>query len=545
MSGRTAARAIGTAVQPADLEGADKIYVDNYDTIAEAVTAWQAIGAGAVLAFGSGTYTEDLTIQTNATGQSIIGEGMLATKLQNIAIEVKHSQFYAGEFQTEDTGAASANAGIHLNDTSGARRDTFVSHVRMLGWQYNILDADDGARVVVEDCDILLATLDNIHITGNVTTANDQGDMIISNCLIRGALRYGVNVVKGGTILLSSCKIQGNNKANIFADVSADSEYLCRQLMLSNCSVENDSTWAGSTGRSFSITAFADNGDGTVRVTTSAAHKFQAGMEEITISGTTNYNGDYSVKAVINATQFDITATWISNDATGTVDAPPWDIHLVSNGTSRINDISIDGGDLNYAYFEGGINIKVNAIVKRQLRLGSAVRGATIMHQPMGRFDGAGVGAVLPLDVEGGATFIRYGKSNPEDNSTNFQSGGLIWQTEQGWFARYTVTIANDAVHTFVRPAGSRSRTFKATASIRNEPWALEAFMNWVKPAGYAVFSWDNLVAWNSSVDTNGGVYTGTTGAVGNITMSVQGGNTFYLENRSGASQEFHIVLQA
>ena len=64
-----------------------------------------------------------------------------------------------------------------------------------------------------------------------------------------------------------------------------------------------------------SITAFADGGGGQV-VVTSASHLMVNGSS-VTVSGTTSYNGTFTVSNVTTNT-FEITDTWVSNDATGT-----------------------------------------------------------------------------------------------------------------------------------------------------------------------------------------------------------------------------------
>jgi len=63
------------------------------------------------------------------------------------------------------------------------------------------------------------------------------------------------------------------------------------------------------------ITAFADNGGGTVKAT-SVGHGLTGTVASIKISGTTNYNGVYTV-TVIDANNFYFTDTWVANDATG------------------------------------------------------------------------------------------------------------------------------------------------------------------------------------------------------------------------------------
>lgn len=67
---------------------------------------------------------------------------------------------------------------------------------------------------------------------------------------------------------------------------------------------------------SVSITAFADAGGGEVTVT--AASHGLVERQGITIAGTTNYNGTYVI-SYVDANNFKITVTWVSDDATGTV----------------------------------------------------------------------------------------------------------------------------------------------------------------------------------------------------------------------------------
>jgi len=67
-------------------------------------------------------------------------------------------------------------------------------------------------------------------------------------------------------------------------------------------------------GTTAAITVFADAGGGQVTVT-SNGHGLSTGTR-IGITGTTNYNGAFTIaNALVNT--FEITATWVANDATG------------------------------------------------------------------------------------------------------------------------------------------------------------------------------------------------------------------------------------
>ena len=65
-----------------------------------------------------------------------------------------------------------------------------------------------------------------------------------------------------------------------------------------------------------SITAVADAGGGDITVTTSAQHPLYAG-DTVTISGTTSYDGDYTVVSRASGTTFTVTATFVATE-TGT-----------------------------------------------------------------------------------------------------------------------------------------------------------------------------------------------------------------------------------
>jgi len=74
-------------------------------------------------------------------------------------------------------------------------------------------------------------------------------------------------------------------------------------------------TYHGIDVNSYTITAFASASATTTTVT--ATHGLVAG-DMVTISGTTNYDGDYDIISVSTTVSFVITKTYVANDATGT-----------------------------------------------------------------------------------------------------------------------------------------------------------------------------------------------------------------------------------
>lgn len=122
---------------------------------------------------------------------------------------------------------------------------------------------------------------------------------------IDGLLKVGNSIYVNGLI---STEILGGVKFN-------GTIYLMASNGVEARLVYKDSTLTGL------ITAFADSGGGLVQVT-SAAHGRNDG-DVITITGTTNYNGEYTVSSATTNT-FEITAVWVSDDATGTWTSLGW-----------------------------------------------------------------------------------------------------------------------------------------------------------------------------------------------------------------------------
>ncbi len=114
--------------------------------------------------------------------------------------------------------------------------------------------------------------------------------------------------------------------------------------------VYQDVDLTGSTG---AITVFATNGAGGTTVTSAA--NLLVENQNLVISGTTSYNGEFTIFNVGTNT-FDINVTFVSDDATGT-----WDsiLHLEDDTTERFKLIDPVAGEIMYtgqSDFSGFVN---------------------------------------------------------------------------------------------------------------------------------------------------------------------------------------------
>ena len=158
---------------------------------------------------------------------------------------------------------------------------------------------------------------------------------------IEGLLQVGNEIYINGTI---ASKCLGGIKFNGTTYIMASNGTVSRLVYL-------DSTLTGS------ITSFADAGGGKVTVT-SASHNLN-NNDSVTITGTTNYNGVYTI-ANVSTNTFEITTTWVSNDATGT-----W----VTTGWTEVSSVDFDKDTMcdfqvynNKIWFVNGLTTNSNVI---------------------------------------------------------------------------------------------------------------------------------------------------------------------------------------
>lgn len=128
-------------------------------------------------------------------------------------------------------------------------------------------------------------------------------------------------------------------------------------------------------GHTLHATAISDNGNGTVRLTTAAAHGLLAGSV-VYIEGTTNYDGLREIANVSAATKMDVKAKFVAETPAGTetvkiVVAPKRDfkflgfrLHMsAAPGQADVFSITVDsarGSAYDHLIYSTDINTSVN-----------------------------------------------------------------------------------------------------------------------------------------------------------------------------------------
>jgi len=208
-------------------------------------------------------------------------------------------------------------------------------------------------------------------------------------------------------------------------------------------------------GSSGSITAFADAGSGSVTVT-SASHGL-SDDEKIEISGTTSYNGIFTVDNVTTDT-FTIVDTWVADDATGS-----WTEGVEKNAYQYLPASEFDSKDTGESYWwtidyitgEGSRKLKVVPIDSGVLRTRYVI--APVAIDSVDSID-SGLGSEWDEPVAYGACMRLFQNSNR-------------WDEAREWERLYKKTTAETALKQ-QNPGGFKSRKRFRSA------WETRSYLN-------------------------------------------------------------------
>jgi hypothetical protein len=189
------------------------------------------------------------------------------------------------------------------------------------------------------------------------------------------------------------------------------------------------------------ITAFADAGGGEVTVT-ATAHGFATG-DIITIAGTTSYNGVFNITKV-DADNFKITDTWVSDDATGTATQEPFkDITTLKlrfkTGSSAIQASDVIVGASSAA------TATVDAVdIDSGTWAGSDANGTLHLSSQTGTFT-----AAENLNIQGGASGVAVNNEGGDSSDNEFTGDDTNFFWVENWRDYGYISNDNDQIQRY------------------------------------------------------------------------------------------------
>ena len=157
-----------------------------------------------------------------------------------------------------------------------------------------------------------------------------------------------------------------NNQANVSVSrCSVVTGDLFLQATLADATINSVSDGSPATG---TITAMADNGSGGTTISSTTTYFDD---EEVTISGTTSYDGDFQIFNVVAGVSFDTITTFVADDATGSVDSVRLTLALAGgHGITTGNMVKIIDTNF-YNGFETVLNVVTNDVTVNGVFVGT------------------------------------------------------------------------------------------------------------------------------------------------------------------------------
>lgn len=476
--------------------------------------------------YNSGGTLIDLVV--GATGFNIQGEGF-NSQLENIQITMAGgARCSIGNFMMR----GALGYGINSN-SSGA----FLSRQNCFSKIY-IRDKTQGVIIngstwnSWNDMFIEKSTGDGWQV---LDTSGEQ----VSNCYSVSNDGKGVYVEKGGEFKTSNFSI--HNNAGYGVHLYGDD---------TNTVVENYFEGLTSTiqqrTRLLTITSIVTHPDG-IQVTTSAAHELAAGMDDVNVTGTTNYNGNHSVVTVIDSTNFTLDVAYVANEATGQIDLPNWDLVVESDSAFnyRVNDQFFSGGNINYAKIKG-YNIRFDDVrLKKQFFVEAPsnliFRKGSLRGRQTSPFDDVVTSGITDGVFES-VLSDNNGSSSPGTASMRFTGGGNELSVGpdgskgSALYSGNTGDMSDDTVYSFTPPVPRGA--MKVTNGLGQNSRVIDVTFDTVAGttalAGYQ----------GAAIDRTNGALTGTTGVDGQITISAANDGKIYLENRNGSQKLWWTIIR-
>tara|TARA_R110002012_G_scaffold318308_1_gene536349 strand:- start:6793 stop:8541 length:1749 start_codon:yes stop_codon:yes gene_type:complete len=299
--------------------------------------------------------------------------------------------------------------------------------------------------------------------------------------------------------------------------------------------------------RTLAITAITSNSSG-IQITTSAAHELANDMNDIQVTGTTNYNDTYNVVSVVDSTNLILDATYVSSESSGSINLPNWDLVIESDSVNnyRVNDQFFDGGNINYAKIKGYNCLFDNIRIKKQffvespsnliLRKGSA-RGRQQSTFNEVATSGTGLDGVFEAMIRDNNGSSAAGTASYKitggDNELNVSSEGT---KATALYSGNTGALSDDTVFSFTPP--SSKGFIKVTNGLGQNARVIDLTYDTI--AGTTALAGFK----GAAIDRVNGILTGNTGADSFITVSAASDGKIYIENRNGTQKLFWTIFR-
>ena len=539
--------------------------------ISAAITAWNDLLSGGfggqypsdgsvALYFPAGRwYAPGLNIAPDSTGGMVIGDG-INSQLEGMGLDFAQYRCGASGMLLRGTG----DFGIRMSDDSGSGPKGIQIHNmwirdKAIGLELDGVFAwDNLVNIYVEKCDrnVSLIETSGLNLT-NVISVSPNVD-------------HAWYIEGGAELKCVNCLGMDSPGNNLY--IMGSTAKTAIEHYFSQCTF----TGAQRT-RLFTISNITDAGGGQIDIEFSAAHELVANMEDLIVTGTTNYNATYDVDSIVSTTVIRVTATYVSDETSGSANLPNWDVFIDVNGGDpiiRTNDMFFEGGNMNYTKINRGFNINFNGTrLKTQVWLGEVNR---VKIDRNGRGRSSGITIDIPI---GGAitgwsevVYLDNGTTgNPGDGGmairTPSKANGLIGNVAsvlntvtvledkaileaEGRFLEVNsegvqvtniysdkINIADDDVYVF--------SPMEARGTIRvGQSSQLAQYHGWLTYRADGGFGGTQSIAVGSDVDSASGVLGGTTGTDGKLTISADTSGNIYIENRTGSAANFFYTLE-
>ena len=434
-------------------------------------------------------------------------------------IDIKNVWLYG----VDKTGTA-----IEAADITGNRRRTNIDNCLISFYDIGIKQEDHGSFLSIKDCLIVFNETFGVYLNSNDPNTGahgGRGDIYITNCYIHGSKNTGLRLRSTGTLTVSNAKIQ-NNGENVVMYIEDPANDRIRQIYFDSCSIEDASSYVED-----DIVSIVQKSGNTLTVTMSTPNQVILGYGcRVKLIGTI-YDDTYEALNVDNASgTFDIVVnSFIGNTgAVGSARRSGWDMRIDANGSpSRIDDVFVTNGDLNFLYLNEGIGFRASTCTIKDLKyIGPNFTNAVFIDE----------GNVASAEVYGRVPISGY-QSNPGTYSSNSDNRAGVYRSD--YFITDRITLGDDIAYSFT-PRNQYGLIMLMVENQNQNRFFFSTYDVGLTPILYQMIITGTGSA--TSVET-GALTDGTSdGTDGRLNVSAFDGKIF-IKNRLGAENTIRVVM--